>query len=60
MKLKDSKCVHLRCMNCGELEHGWSAKGMLAKARAHVAETKYGCEIGDVYVQKCLHWEDSE
>ena len=60
MRLRDSRCVHLRCSNCGEVEHGNTVKGMLAHARAHIADTEYGCEFGDVYIQKCFHWEAIE
>lgn len=58
MRLRDSKCVHLRCMNCGEIGHTHSTKGLLALARTHVVE--FDCQLEDVYVQKCFHWEAIE
>lgn len=62
LNLKNSKCVHLRCFECGEIFHNDSADGMLKIARDH-CEKQHSTTSDEtvsemMYIQYCYQWKE--
>ena len=74
-RLKNDNCIHLRCLDCGEIFHGDTTRNFLNMASRHIfsqhrdrlgdGETWTREELMDavmdkIYVQKCFSWEAVE
>jgi len=70
-RLKDDRCVHLRCLDCGEISHGETTRNFLPAARRHILSDHRGrlkdmwtdeemmeAVMDLIYVQKCFSWEE--
>jgi len=74
-RLKDDRCVHLRCLDCGEIYHGETTRNFLRVAERHIISDHRELLPDDptwsvgqmmeaimdkIYVQKCFSWEGVE